>query len=107
MTISNNKCQKLSQSAEEKYQTLVDDFDSYKLDFSAKYDALKHDYEKQIKVLKDRLVQKNDEITKQLKSFIMKDIDLDEYNITSDDFRFENDNQGTLSIFLFSFGILS
>ena len=49
--------------------------------------ALKEQHANEVVKLNLELKKKNAEIVSQLKTFIIQDIDLDEYNITSDDFR--------------------
>jgi predicted ArsR family transcriptional regulator len=48
---------------------------------------LSQKHEKEVLQLQKELQKKNSEIVGQMKKFILQDIDLDEYNITSDDFR--------------------
>ena len=49
--------------------------------------ALKEQHANEVAKLNLELKKKNAEILSQLKTFIIQEIDLDEYNITSDDFR--------------------
>ena len=49
--------------------------------------SLKEKHNEEIAKLNKNLSKKNSEIVGKLKKFIIQDIDLDEYNITSDDFR--------------------
>jgi len=47
----------------------------------------KMDHDREIQILNKKLEQKNEELDKQLEDFVMNKLDLDEYNLTSDDFR--------------------
>lgn len=47
----------------------------------------KIDHDREIQILKKKLDKNKEEANKQLEDFVMNKLDLDEYNITSDDFR--------------------
>ena len=59
----------------------------------------KIEYDREIQVLKEKLDQNKKEVDKQFEDFVMNKLDLDRYNITSDDFRQseldENANEGS------------
>lgn len=52
-----------------------------------KLELQKLDHEKEVSCLKSKLNKKNSELVKQMENFIMNKLDLDAYNLTSDDFR--------------------
>ena len=45
-------------TSENKLQLMTDKFKDFKLDYESKLEALKHDYQKDIKELKDKLEHK-------------------------------------------------
>lgn len=52
-----------------------------------KLELNKLEHEREVSEMKGQLEKKNDEIVEQMENFIMHKLDLDEYNITSDDLR--------------------
>lgn len=53
----------------------------------------KMDYDRQVNTLQKQLDDKTDELDKQLEDFVMNKLDLDEFNLTSDDFRNSESNK--------------
>ena len=55
---SYNQVSKMLKTSENKLQLMTDKFKDFKLDYESKLEALKHDYQKDIKELKDKLEHK-------------------------------------------------
>jgi hypothetical protein len=68
-------------------KTQQKDFDNTLKKMNSEIFALKEQHQKEISKFTNELKMKNADIVGQLKKFIVQDIDLDEYNITSDDYR--------------------
>ena len=63
------------------------DFEKMQKRLQSEINSLKQNHQKEVEKLDKELGKKNSDIMGQLKKYIIQDIDLDEYNITSDDFR--------------------
>lgn len=68
-------------------KTQQKEFDKTVKKLNSEIFSLKERHKEEIAKFSQELDKKNTEIVGKLKKFIMQDIDLDEYNITSDDFR--------------------
>ena len=55
----------------------------------------KIDHDREIQLLNSKLEKKDEQLDKQLEEFVMNKLDLDEFNITSDDFRNSEESKGS------------
>ena len=55
---SYNQVSKMLKTSENKLQLMTDKFKDFKLDYESKLETIKHDYQKDIKELKDKLEHK-------------------------------------------------
>lgn len=67
--------------------TRTQELETLKKSMSSEIKTLKEQHKKEVQKLNQELKRKNSELMANMKKFIMHEIDLDEYNITSDDFR--------------------
>lgn len=75
-------------------KTQQKEFDKTVKKLNSEIFSLKEQHKEELARFNKELDKKNTEIVGKLKKFIMQDIDLDEYNITSDDFRTTSINIG-------------
>lgn len=72
---------------EQEYKQKIFEMEKKLKESNHKLELQKLDNEREISLLKTKLEKKNHELTEQMENFIMNKLDIDEYNITSDDFR--------------------
>lgn len=73
--------------AEQEYKQRIFEMEKKLKEANHKLELQKLESEREISILKTKLEKKNHELTEQMENFIMNKLDIDEYNITSDDFR--------------------
>jgi hypothetical protein len=72
---------------EAEYKDRIYELEKQYKEVKHKLELSKLEHERQISEMKGQLEKKNDEIVEQMENFIMNKLDLDEYNLTSDDLR--------------------
>lgn len=83
-------------SKEEEYLDKIYDLEKKLKESNHKIELLNLEHKREVSCLKSELDKKNEEISEKLENFIMHKLDLDAYNITSDDFRdAKNDKEGS------------